>query len=139
MIKCRKIEKKFHYKNDVTLCDLTADIPNVIDHVSNDIKCWALYHPFVEVLYVNPKILKVKVIGATTLHKSDTYDKKVGTKVAECKAMSALYRFCNTLTHKLEDYYREKTYEMGTDNYRFAQLLMYEHQYLKEKYVDESN
>ena len=109
--------KKVETFNDgATIVTLTGRmiIPNFIeDCLPNSVWEWVNNHPSVKVLGANLTqyyCWLIKVQGKSVCAKDDTFDVKTGERIAESRAKIKLYKFMQSMTTQLCEYYYALVY-----------------------------
>ena len=94
------------FNGKVTVVTLTGVCitPFWFNNVPRKIWDWAIWHPSVEIseTYSNQNLVMImKVSGKSVCADNDTFDAKMGERIAESRAKIRLYKFMLTLCKKL--------------------------------------
>ena len=98
------------FNDKATTVTLTGKcvVPSWFKDIPNKIWEWVMWHPSVDAgeTYDNGNtVLLMHVSGKSVCADGDTFDAKVGERIAECRAKIRLYRFMQTLTAMLLRHY----------------------------------
>ena len=140
------------FNNKAMVVTLTGECitPSWFNNVPRKIWDWARWHPSVEISegYSNQNLVMImEVSGKSVCADCDTFDAKMGERIAECRAKIRLYKFMQTLTKMLCEYYHGLVF--GNDvaindidiyagdclldtNLRYTELLQHERHHLNE-------
>lgn len=120
------------FNNKETVVTLTGYCitPLWFNNVPHKIWEWARWHPSVEIseTYSNQNLVMViKVSGKSVCADGDTFDDKMGERIAESRAKIKLYKFMHTLCKKLMYCYHGYIYGVPEDRgiYKTATLSDY--------------
>ena len=125
--------KKVQTFNDKeTVVTLTGKCitPFWFNHMPRKIWDWAIWHPSVEIseTYSSQNLVMViEVLGKSVCADDDTFDAKMGERIAESRAKIKLYKFMHTLCKKLMYCYYGYIYGVSEDRgtYKTATLSDY--------------
>ena len=137
------------FQDKVTVVTLTGKVvmPEWCDQMPLDVRDWVSRHSSVEVdehWVKDGVVMTLKASGKAKLHEGDTFDAKTGERIAECRAKIRIYRFMETLTNMLCEYYyglvygkemlhfRESHGGIYADHKKYANLLDHEKHHLVE-------
>lgn len=104
----KKVET-FNGKATVVILTGECITPLWFSNVPHKIWEWAMWHPSVEIseTYSNQNLMMImKVSGKSICVDDDTFDAKMGERIAECRAKIRIYKFMQTLTKMLYKYYK---------------------------------
>lgn len=99
------------FNNKATVVTLTGKMlcpAFMADCLPTKVWEWINHHPSVEVsksCMQSGLYYIIKVSGKSVCANSDTFDVKMGERIAECRAKIKLYKFMQTLTKMLCEYY----------------------------------
>lgn len=98
------------FNDKATTVTLTGKcvLPSWFKDIPNKIWEWVMWHPSIDAgeTYDNGNtVLLMHVSGKSVCAEGDTFDAKVGERIAECRAKIRLYRFMQTLTAMLLRHY----------------------------------
>ena len=125
-------KKVTSFNNKVTVVTLTGECitPLWFNNVPHKIWEWAMWHPSVEIseTYSNQNLVMIiEVSGKSVCAEGDTFDDKIGERIAESRAKIKLYKFMHTLCKKLMYCYYGYIYGVpeGMGTYKTATLSDY--------------
>ena len=109
------------FDNKATVITLTGECvtPLWFNNVPHKIWEWVMWHPSVEIseTYSNQNLVMIiEVSGKSVCADGDTFDDKIGERIAESRAKIKLYKFMHTLCKKLMYCYYGYIY--GVPEYR---------------------
>lgn len=101
--------------NKTTVVSLTGKCitPFWFNNVPRKIWEWAMWHRSVEIseTYKGKNLVMfLEVSGKSVCADNDTFDAKMGERIAECRAKIKLYKFMQSLTTQLCEYYYALVY-----------------------------
>jgi hypothetical protein len=99
-------KKVASFNNKATVVTLTGECitPLWFNNVPHKIWEWVMWHPSVEIseTYSNQNLVMIiEVSGKSVCADGDTFDDKIGERIAESRAKIKLYKFMHTLCKKL--------------------------------------
>ena len=125
-------KKVASFNNKATVVTLTGECitPLWFNNVPHKIWEWVMWHPSVEIseTYSNQNLVMIiEVSGKSVCADGDTFDDKMGERIAESRAKIKLYKFMHTLCKKLMYCYYGYIYGVseGRGNYKTATLSDY--------------
>ena len=120
------------FNNKATIVTLTGECitPLWFSSMPHKIWEWVIWHPSVEVsgTYSNQNLVMViEVSGKSVCADGDTFNNKMGERIAESRAKIKLYKFMHTLCKKLMYCYHGYIYGVpeGRGTYKTATLSDY--------------
>ena len=125
-------KKVASFNNKATVVTLTGECitPLWFNNVPHKIWEWTMWHPSVEIseTYRNQNsVMIIEVSGKSVCAVGDTFDDKMGERIAESRAKIKLYKFMHTLCKKLMYCYYGYIYGVpeGRGTYKTATLSDY--------------
>ena len=125
-------KKVASFNNKAIVVTLTGECitPLWFNNVPHKIWEWVMWHPSVEIseTYSNQNLVMIiEVSGKSVCADGDTFDDKIGERIAESRAKIKLYKFMHTLCKKLMYCYYGYIYGVpeGSGTYKTATLSDY--------------
>lgn len=120
--KCTIVSKNVRHYGVCTIVNICAKIP-IYPYIPFKIEKWMTEHPVVEYDYdYEDKTVLLTVSGKAIQSKNDSYNEKIGVRIAESRAKKHLYKFCNTFYGKMSRYYNDVADTCFRSAFKFRDL-----------------